>query len=147
RRAFASSPTSSVSQRNVASGPRRASRSRYVRRRTSWSSEISMSPRVYPGQGAFPWLSVAAGTLRLVPPPARALRQVSLQDARRLAVLKQRLAGPRPAPSADGILGLVRELGCLQLDPISYVAKSHLLVTWSRVGPYDPAVLDQLLWE
>jgi uncharacterized protein len=62
-------------------------------------------------------------------------------------VLKQRLAGPRPAPDAEGILGLVRELGCLQLDPISYVAKSHLLVTWSRVGPYDPAVLDQLLWE
>jgi len=90
---------------------------------------------------------VAAGTLRLVPPPARALRQVSLQDARRLAVLKQRLAGPRPAPDAEGVLGLVRELGCLQLDPISHVAKSHLLVTWSRVGPYDPAALDRLLWE
>ncbi|HEY2803307.1 MAG TPA: crosslink repair DNA glycosylase YcaQ family protein [Actinomycetota bacterium] len=82
-----------------------------------------------------------------MPPPARALRQVSLSDARRLAVLKQRLAGPRPAPDAEGILGLGRELGCLQLDPISYVAKSHLLVTWSRVGPYDPMVLDQLLWE
>src|SRR3954452_7426517 len=106
-----------------------------------------MRPRVYRGQEAFPCVSEAADTLRLVPPPARPLRQVSLRDARRLAVLKQRLAGPRPAPDAEEILGLVRELGCLQLDPISYVAKSHLLVTWSRVGSYDPAVLDRLLWE
>jgi uncharacterized protein YcaQ len=62
-------------------------------------------------------------------------------------VAKQRLAGPRPAPDAEGILDLVRELGCLQLDPISYVAKSHLVVTWSRVGPFDPSALDRLLWE
>src|SRR3954451_19953224 len=106
-----------------------------------------MRPRVYRGQDAFPELSAAAATLRLVPPPARALRQVSLRDARRLAVAKQRLAGPRPAPDAEGILDLVRELGCLQLDPISYVAKSHLVVTWSRVGPFDPSALDRLLWE
>jgi hypothetical protein len=41
----------------------------------------------------------------------------------------------------------VRELGCLQLDPISAVARSHLLVLWSRLGAYDPADLDALLWE
>ncbi len=41
---------------------------------------------------------------------------------------------------------MVRDLGCLQLDPISAVARSHQLVVRSRVGSYDLAVLDQLLW-
>jgi uncharacterized protein YcaQ len=60
---------------------------------------------------------------------------------------RQRLAGPQAAPDASGMLQLVRELTCLQLDPINAVARSHLLVLWSRLGNYDRAVLDQLLWE
>jgi uncharacterized protein YcaQ len=73
-------------------------------------------------------------------------RLLSPTLARQLAITKQRLAGPRPASNADGLLGLVRELGCLQLDPISVVAPSHLLVLHSRLGRYDPATLDTLLW-
>jgi uncharacterized protein YcaQ len=72
---------------------------------------------------------------------------ITTKQARRLAVLKQRLAGPRPAPDAEGILETVRAIGCLQLDPTSAVARSNLLVPFSRVGPYDPALLDELLWE
>ena len=44
------------------------------------------------------------------------------------------------------MLEVIRQLGCLQLDPISVVAPSHLLVLWSRLGPYDRGVLDRLLW-
>jgi len=66
--------------------------------------------------------------------------------ARRLAITRQRLAGPSPKPNANGLLDVVRDLGCLQLDPISAVARSHLLVLWSRVGQYDLKQLDQLLW-
>jgi uncharacterized protein YcaQ len=44
-------------------------------------------------------------------------------------------------------MDVVRDIGCLQLDPISYVAKSHLLVAWSRLGPYDRSVIDRLLWD
>jgi uncharacterized protein YcaQ len=67
--------------------------------------------------------------------------------ARRLAITRQRLAGePRPSPDATGILDVVRDLGCLQLDPTNAVARSHLLVLWSRLGAYDPAHLDALLW-
>ena len=78
-------------------------------------------------------------------------RTISPTLARRLAVAKQRLAGPcaqaASRPDAARILGLVRDLGCVQLDPISAVARSHLLVLWSRVGAYDMGELDRLLWE
>jgi uncharacterized protein YcaQ len=72
-----------------------------------------------------------------------AVRTISNQTARRLAVSAQLLAGPRP----DGVLDTVRRLGRLQLDPTSVVARSHLLVLWSRLGAYDPAELDALLWD
>src|SRR5439155_10332699 len=54
---------------------------------------------------------------------------------------------PPVAVDRARIMGLVRDLGCLQLDPINVVARSHLLVLWSRLGRFDPADLDALLWE
>lgn len=64
--------------------------------------------------------------------------------ARRLAVARQHLDGP--PRHADNLLDVIRDLGCLQLDPTSAVARSHLLVLWSRFGNYDPTHLDRLLW-
>ena len=66
---------------------------------------------------------------------------------RRLAIVRQHLADNRLPPTPEGILQTVQDLGCLQLDPISAVARSHTLVLRSRVGKYDPANLDQLLWQ
>ncbi len=74
-------------------------------------------------------------------------RTLSKTTARRLAIQRQRLAGEAPPASAEGIMQVVRDLGCLQLDPISAVARSHLLVLWSRLGVYDPGDLDRLLYE
>jgi hypothetical protein len=68
------------------------------------------------------------------------------QLARRLFIHKQRLAGPAPEPNAAGLLDVARALRCLQLDPISAVARSHQLVLFSRLGPYGLDQLDQLLW-
>jgi len=67
---------------------------------------------------------------------------ISPAQVRRLAVLKQHLSGPRPKE----ILPLVRDLGCLQIDPIRAVERPQYLIPFSRLGPYDPAQLDQLLW-
>ncbi len=66
--------------------------------------------------------------------------------ARRLFITKQRLTGPIPAPTADSMLTVARDLGCLQIDPISAVARSHLLVMFSRLGPYEVADLDRLIY-
>jgi hypothetical protein len=71
---------------------------------------------------------------------------VPLAAARRLAVTAQLLAGPRPKPSRAGILQVVERLGCLQIDPTAVVARSHLLVLWSRLGAFDAALVDRLAY-
>ncbi|GGQ12615.1 winged helix-turn-helix domain-containing protein [Streptosporangium pseudovulgare] len=68
---------------------------------------------------------------------------LTVDQARRLAVGAQCLASPGPV-SMEQVL---RRLRCLQLDPIDVVARSHLLVLWSRLGSYDRAELDTRLWK
>jgi uncharacterized protein len=70
------------------------------------------------------------------------VRQVGVEEARRIAVRSQLLDG-----SAKGVLETVRRLGFLQIDPIATVAPPQYLVLWSRLGPYDREELDRLVWE
>jgi uncharacterized protein YcaQ len=67
---------------------------------------------------------------------------VSPAEARRIAVRAQLLDG-----SATSVLDTVRTLGFLQIDPISSIATPQTLVLWSRLGAYDVAELDRLLWQ
>lgn len=69
------------------------------------------------------------------------------QEARRLAVARQRLEAPRPNPTKADLLDTIRQITCLQLDPINTVARTQLLVPFSRLGRYNPADLAALLWE
>ena len=69
------------------------------------------------------------------------MRIVTPEEARRIAVRAQLLDG-----SATTVLDTVRRLGFLQLDPISTVATPQHLVLWSRLGSYDVAELERLLW-
>jgi uncharacterized protein YcaQ len=68
---------------------------------------------------------------------------LSLSAARRVAVRATRLDSPRP----KSVLDVVRKTGALQLDPTNAVARSELLVLWSRLGRYDVGELDRMLWE
>ena len=70
------------------------------------------------------------------------MMEVSRETARRIAVRSQLLDG-----TATSVLDTVRRLGFLQIDPISSVAPPQYLVLWSRLGQYDRAELDRLLWE
>lgn len=49
--------------------------------------------------------------------------------------------------SAQAILDTVRRIGFLQIDPIATVATPQHLVLWSRLGAFDTAELDRLLWD
>lgn len=71
------------------------------------------------------------------------MRKLSLDAARRIAVRATRLDAPRP----KSILDVVHQTGALQLDPTSAVARSELLVLWSRLGRYAVREVDRLLWE
>jgi uncharacterized protein YcaQ len=67
---------------------------------------------------------------------------MDVERARRIAVHAQLLDG-----TATSVLDTVRRLGYLQMDPISTVAPPQQLVLWSRLGSYDVAELDRLLWQ
>jgi hypothetical protein len=75
------------------------------------------------------------------------IRAISTTTARRLAIVKQRLSYAPVVSSPENVLQVVRALGCVQLDPIGVVARSHLLVLRSRVSSFNPAHLDALLWQ
>ncbi|HET7734906.1 MAG TPA: crosslink repair DNA glycosylase YcaQ family protein [Nocardioidaceae bacterium] len=70
------------------------------------------------------------------------VHELSVRDARRIAVRAQLLAAPRPTD----VLDVVRHLSVLQADPTAAVAPSAELVLWSRLGgAYRYGDLDRLL--
>lgn len=72
--------------------------------------------------------------------------ELSLAEARRIALTAQGLAGPRPSGPVDAsrLLALVERLALLQLDFVNVVVPSHYLVPRSRLGDYDRGLLDAL---
>ena len=74
--------------------------------------------------------------------------QISLTEARRLAVRAQRLAGPRPAASLDGLLEVARDIRCFQLDPVAVAgANAPQLVVLARLGGADRTLLERLAYQ
>ncbi|WP_240675623.1 winged helix-turn-helix domain-containing protein [Cellulomonas endophytica] len=76
-----------------------------------------------------------------------AAEHLSLSQARRLTLRSHGLAAPRPARTGPATMrhlqSVVDRLGLLQIDSVNVLARAHLLPTFSRVGPYDPGLLDR----
>lgn len=75
------------------------------------------------------------------------MRTITPAIARRIAISRQRLSGPYPDSGPDSMLDVIRDIGCVQLDPINVVSRSHTLVLRSRLGSYKPSDLERLLWQ
>lgn len=72
---------------------------------------------------------------------------LSLEDARRIAVSAQRLSGPRPPATAEGLMEIASGIRVIQIDSIAVAgAPTQYLVPFSRLGPYDRAILDRLVF-
>lgn len=55
--------------------------------------------------------------------------------------------GAEPPPTPEVVYDIVKKLGCVQIDTLYRVERSQYLVIWSRLGQYDPADFDRLIFE
>ena len=78
--------------------------------------------------------------------PDRTPTRLSLARARRIALAAQGFGRPRPQqpPTTRQIAALVQRLGILQLDSVNVFSRSHYMPVFSRLGPYDRALLDRI---
>ena len=73
-------------------------------------------------------------------------QKMSQATARRIALGAQGFGQPRLSrpPTVDQITDLIDLLGLLQLDTVNVFCRSHYMPVYSRLGPYDRALLDRI---
>jgi uncharacterized protein YcaQ len=73
---------------------------------------------------------------------------LSLSTARRIALAAQGFDRPRPTVVNSGHLRrLLRQIGLLQIDSVNVLLPAHYQVPFSRLGAYDRARLDALIYK
>ncbi|MCB9883066.1 MAG: YcaQ family DNA glycosylase [Planctomycetes bacterium] len=76
------------------------------------------------------------------------MTELSIAEARRLAIAAQGLDKPKRSIRIDGrhLRRAMEKLELLQLDSVSAVVRSHYMPHFSRLGTYDMEKLDQLAY-
>jgi len=73
--------------------------------------------------------------------PASALRAVALHTQN-----LQTANGKESSPVPDSLYQVINQIGCIQIDTLNMVRRSHYLVPWSRMGTYKPNDFDNLIF-
>src|SRR5262247_839914 len=73
---------------------------------------------------------------------------LTLSEARRIALTCQGFDRPRPngKVSASHIRGAIRRLGLVQIDYVNVLTPAHYQVLFSRLGPYEKSLFDDLVY-
>ncbi|RJQ80034.1 winged helix-turn-helix domain-containing protein [Amycolatopsis panacis] len=74
---------------------------------------------------------------------------LSLSAARRTALAAQGFADPRPAsaPTRRHLSRVLSRVQLLQLDSVNVAVRAHYMPVFSRLGAYEPALVDDAAWE
>ncbi|GAA3568684.1 crosslink repair DNA glycosylase YcaQ family protein [Amycolatopsis ultiminotia] len=74
---------------------------------------------------------------------------LSLAAARRTALAAQGFADPRPAspPTRRHLSRVLSRVQLLQLDSVNVAVRAHYMPLFSRLGAYEPALVDDAAWE
>ena len=88
----------------------------------------------------------AAARIRYHP---AAMPTLSLEDARKIALAAQGFYRQRPASRADldAVRSVIRSVQLVQLDTVNVVTRAHYMPFFSRLGPYEPNLIDELAFK
>ena len=71
-------------------------------------------------------------------------QSISRAQARRIALAAQGfLDRPHAAPTMRTFMRTIERTGVLQVDSVNVLARAHLMPLYSRMGPYDPSLLER----